>query len=266
MKKVFEILLSLAIIICFVACSNSDTTKNDNYSEGKDVTEQTSQKTSQSTQETLNNPYEQAKVFFYDEDVTDKLEKSIIDGVLYAEVSSFIDAFAIDGYTRYYYEFSDTSYSISIISYATDVVLFKMYTNLTTAEKLVDALEDEYEEVELDSPLLYDEDGTVWIPLEAFNALNSNVVVNCSSSSKLDNSIDQFEILSNALGKNIEGKMIVETGDEEINGEMCKLFSVGTDSQEKFMAEQHFAVSPNGDIYYIDILQGADWIPYALKK
>jgi hypothetical protein len=73
---------------------------------------------------------------------------------------------------------------------------------------------------------------------------------------------DAATILTDILGDKMEGKAIVETGEEEINGEVCKVFQFGTDTTERFEAEAHYAVSPDGDIYTIDLLQGPAWILY----
>jgi hypothetical protein len=73
---------------------------------------------------------------------------------------------------------------------------------------------------------------------------------------------DTATILTDLLADQMEGKAVLETGEEEINGELCKLFQFGTDTPERFEAERHFAVSPDGDVYTMDILQGPDWIPY----
>ncbi len=73
---------------------------------------------------------------------------------------------------------------------------------------------------------------------------------------------DAATILMDLLAEKMEGKAVVEAGEEEINGELCKVFQFGVNTPERFEAEQHFAVSPDGDVYTMDILQGPDWIPY----
>jgi len=74
-----------------------------------------------------------------------------------------------------------------------------------------------------------------------------------------------IDILSTVLGNKLNGKKLVEKGEEIIGGVTCNIFSLGTDHPENFVAEEHFAVSPNGDVYTIDVLQGAEWIPYIQK-
>ncbi|MDR2946305.1 MAG: hypothetical protein LBV79_06135 [Candidatus Adiutrix sp.] len=60
----------------------------------------------------------------------------------------------------------------------------------------------------------------------------------------------------------MEGKALLETGTEEIGGALCQTFQLGTNTPERFTAEQPFAVSPDGAVYTIDVLQGPDWVPY----
>lgn len=71
-----------------------------------------------------------------------------------------------------------------------------------------------------------------------------------------------MEVLAAALGDKLDGKMLVETGEDAIDGVTCKTFSLGTNQSDNFVSEEHFAVSPDGDIYTMDVLQGADWLPY----
>lgn len=56
--------------------------------------------------------------------------------------------------------------------------------------------------------------------------------------------------------------IIASTGEEEIGGELCWTFSAGDNSTDgqKFTAMYHYAVSRSGGVYYVDILQGSDWI------
>jgi len=76
------------------------------------------------------------------------------------------------------------------------------------------------------------------------------------------NTNETMEVLVAALGDRLNGKKLVEKGEEVIDGITCKIFSLGTDHPENFVAEEHFAISPNGNIYTLDILQGSEWIPY----
>jgi hypothetical protein len=71
-----------------------------------------------------------------------------------------------------------------------------------------------------------------------------------------------MDILWDNLGDLTDGKTLVATGEEEINGEICLTYALGTNTPEKFTAEAHFAISPNYVIYTMDILQGPEWILY----
>jgi predicted small secreted protein len=71
-----------------------------------------------------------------------------------------------------------------------------------------------------------------------------------------------LDILWDRLGDLTTDKMLVSTGEEEINGETCQTYALGTDTPEKFTADIHFAVTPNYEIYYMDVLEGPDWIPF----
>ncbi len=73
---------------------------------------------------------------------------------------------------------------------------------------------------------------------------------------------DAATLLMDILAEQMESKAVIETGEEEINGEKCLVFQFGVNTPERFEAEQHFAVSPDGDVYTMDVLQGPDWIPY----
>ncbi|MBQ4346907.1 MAG: hypothetical protein IJC39_00465 [Firmicutes bacterium] len=73
---------------------------------------------------------------------------------------------------------------------------------------------------------------------------------------------EETDLLKAALGERLAGKVLIETGGEEVGGVLCKTFALGSNGTGKFVAEQHFAVSPEGKIYYIDTAQSPDWLPY----
>ncbi|MDY0235369.1 MAG: hypothetical protein RBR71_05045 [Gudongella sp.] len=56
--------------------------------------------------------------------------------------------------------------------------------------------------------------------------------------------------------------VILSDGEEIIDGEHAYIFSTGDYSEDgqKFTAMYHYAVSDRGNIYYLDVLSGADWI------
>lgn len=73
---------------------------------------------------------------------------------------------------------------------------------------------------------------------------------------------EAIDILWVALGDKMDGRILIGTGSEEIDGVMCETFALGTDHTENFVAEEHFAISPNEIIYTIDIISGAEWVIY----
>lgn len=59
--------------------------------------------------------------------------------------------------------------------------------------------------------------------------------------------------LTKALSDILEGKSIVPSGEDEINGEHCWKFAIGSRSDDKFTAEDHFAVTDDGKVYVLNI-------------
>lgn len=52
-----------------------------------------------------------------------------------------------------------------------------------------------------------------------------------------------------------EGMALVATeASETLYGEKCKIYALGSNSDEKFTAEYHYAVSPSGALYQLDAL------------
>jgi hypothetical protein len=73
-----------------------------------------------------------------------------------------------------------------------------------------------------------------------------------------------MDLLNGALGERMkDGFAIVYTGDDEVNGEMCYLFSFGDNTPEKFTAFEHYAVTDNSEIFIMDYLTG-EYEPFAM--
>lgn len=72
--------------------------------------------------------------------------------------------------------------------------------------------------------------------------------------------VDTFlEALRNAIGEaNMAGRAIVEMGETQAGGETCIMYALGTDTAEKFTAEEHFAVGPTGKVYQMDT--AGNWV------
>ncbi|MDR2655503.1 MAG: hypothetical protein LBC56_05430 [Oscillospiraceae bacterium] len=85
-----------------------------------------------------------------------------------------------------------------------------------------------------------------------------------------------FEIIKKALESKIaeKEKYISEQGFEntttaivadvelEVNGLHAWSFVLGTNSPEKFTAEEYYAVTDDGKVYYSDILRGGEYVPF----
>ncbi len=74
---------------------------------------------------------------------------------------------------------------------------------------------------------------------------------------------EAIALVQNAINARGEtAPVIVRTGDDSIEGEHVFTFSAGDYSAdgEKYTAIYHYAVSDGGKVYYMDILQGADWV------
>ncbi len=74
--------------------------------------------------------------------------------------------------------------------------------------------------------------------------------------------LDPEQVLLDFFGTHyFEGKAFMRADDEEIDGEVCAVFGVGTNTAEKFTTEQWLAVAPSGTVYEYDIIM-ALWSPY----
>jgi len=57
-----------------------------------------------------------------------------------------------------------------------------------------------------------------------------------------------------------KGMIMLFDGSEDINGENCVVIALGTDSEEQFVREVYYAVSPGKSIYRLDPMTG-NWVP-----
>lgn len=51
-----------------------------------------------------------------------------------------------------------------------------------------------------------------------------------------------------------EGRSIVSKGEGEVNGQHAFLFDLGQSTSEKFTAEEHYAVTDDGNVWQLDII------------
>ena len=76
------------------------------------------------------------------------------------------------------------------------------------------------------------------------------------------NDFEYENALMEVIGENyLTGKALMRVDDEEIFGESCAVFKVGTNTEEKFTTEDWFAVNSNHIVYYYDIAMD-EWSEY----
>lgn len=76
---------------------------------------------------------------------------------------------------------------------------------------------------------------------------------------------DAVALIQRAMDQRGEtAQVIVLTGEDTIEGDHCRLYSAGEYSADgqKFTARYHYAVSDGGVVWYMDMLQGAEWKPF----
>lgn len=75
-----------------------------------------------------------------------------------------------------------------------------------------------------------------------------------------DTAMEMVQQTIHCMGK--KASVIVQTGEEIIEGEQAFTYSAGENSVDgqKYTALYHYAITDSGKIYYMDILQGEDWI------
>lgn len=64
-----------------------------------------------------------------------------------------------------------------------------------------------------------------------------------------------------AINDNGGNAALVENGFDKVDGVVYRLFSLGEDSEEKFTALEHYAISPSGRMFRMDILDGGQYVP-----
>ena len=119
--------------------------------------------------------------------------------------------------------------------------------------------------------------GTLVCIISLFLMINPQAMVNGISHQKSSDGKEEveseyhisedkaMELVEQAmLSRNESAKVFVFKDSEIIENEYCLTLSVGNYSSdgEKYTALYNYAVSDSGLIYYIDVMQGADWILY----
>jgi len=106
-------------------------------------------------------------------DLTSALSLRTVGGVVYAEGKSFVESLTAADYQEFVYEFDAGEDTIYIISWATDVPIYKLYIGSATASQLVDDFEGTFADISIAAaPLL--QGGEVYLPVEAFADLTGH--------------------------------------------------------------------------------------------
>ncbi len=75
---------------------------------------------------------------------------------------------------------------------------------------------------------------------------------NTESNANIENIFES--VLIDVIGTDyFEGRAVMRADDEEIFGEICAVFKVGTNNEEHFTTEEWLAVSPNNTVYKYDV-------------
>lgn len=102
--------------------------------------------------------------------ITEKMNLSLIDGELYAEIDSYFDAFTTAEFDNpyYYSQYDESTGNIDVFSWATDtVILYFEPGNKDFYCMYEDNVTYSYKIVSLDSDIKLNENNTIMIPLEA---------------------------------------------------------------------------------------------------
>ena len=110
-------------------------------------------------------------------DITAELALESINEVVYAEGKAFVESLRseYDDRQEYYLDFDAGEDTIYIISYATDVPIYKLYPGSTTAQRIEDVVMYTYGDKQMSAPPLL-ENGEVYLPVEAFAELTGHEV------------------------------------------------------------------------------------------
>ncbi len=95
-----------------------------------------------------------------------------------------------------------------------------------------------------------------------FAQFTQDIAHNNENSVSENNEIDYEDILVDMVGVDyLEGRAIMRADDEEIFGEICAVFKVGTNTDERFTTEEWLAVSPTSRLYEYDVA-GDEWFEF----
>ncbi len=102
---------------------------------------------------------------------------------------------------------------------------------------------------------------------DILNRLLEDFEQNINNSTDETSDETNFEnVLIDVLGAEyFEGRAIIRAEDEEVLGEICAVFQVGTNTNERFTAEEWVAVSQNGQVYKYDVALDT-WAEFAASS
>ncbi|HKL80079.1 MAG TPA: hypothetical protein VJ888_06550, partial [Mobilitalea sp.] len=108
------------------------------------------------------------KIMIDGENITTKMNLTMIDNTLYAEAKSYVDALTIYGNPILYCQDNQEDGTLDIYSWATDVVIMYIEQGTNTLYRLADdPVWDEYEAFALDEPMVTNENGEILVPVKA---------------------------------------------------------------------------------------------------
>ncbi len=89
---------------------------------------------------------------------------------------------------------------------------------------------------------------------ELLNELSQFEQEGAEGESEDEVSFSYEDALVEAVGEAyLEGRAFMRADDEEIFGELCAVFQIGTNTEEKFTTEEWLAVSQTGEVYSYDV-------------
>ncbi|WMJ83774.1 hypothetical protein ACS3UN_11990 [Oscillospiraceae bacterium LTW-04] len=111
----------------------------------------------------LENTY---KIIIDGENMTGKMNLVIQDYELYAEATSYFDALTHSGNPILYSEYDKETGVVGVYSWATDVMILRFHMGTNIGYRLIDAMNDQWEEKRLDADIYADSQDNALIPVK----------------------------------------------------------------------------------------------------
>lgn len=126
--------------------------------------------TSKSYMSVLANQY---KIIIDGKNVTQDMTLIEVEGIIFAEAESYFNALQYEGHSLLYSEFEYDEelgeYAVMVYSWYTDSLIYKMPVLKNIIYKSNSALDDTYDELEIDVPIVGSEEIGAWLPLKAIS-------------------------------------------------------------------------------------------------